>query len=134
MGCEKGSYLYSPMAKLLLEINHGHNVKPGEKIPLGPVTKIGRHFDNDIVVSCSTISRHHCEILLEGQEWMLKDLGSRNGTTLNRARITKIILENDDVIGLADSHFVFRFIADNREDILDTLNQLDSGTAGEQSL
>jgi len=36
----------------------------------------------------NTVSRRHCELVPEGGEWMLKDLGSANGTYVNGIRIT----------------------------------------------
>lgn len=52
-----------------------------------PVTRIGRWPDNDIVVDDRWTSRHHAEIRREGGDYVLHDLGSKNGTVLNGKRL-----------------------------------------------
>ena len=46
-------------------------------------TVVGRDPMNQIVVDHPTVSRRHVELLVNGSEWFVKDLGSRNGTSLN---------------------------------------------------
>ena len=46
-------------------------------------TRVGRDADNDIVLSDSRCSRHHCVFTCRGQHWFVLDLGSRNGTVVN---------------------------------------------------
>ncbi|MGI8422638.1 MAG: FhaA domain-containing protein [Chloroflexota bacterium] len=53
----------------------------------GHVT-IGRGLDNDIVLDDASVSRNHAELTREGGRMQVRDLGSRNGTWLNAARIT----------------------------------------------
>lgn len=58
-------------------------------IPLKPGTKmiIGRQPDADIRIPLNEISRHHCELNLNGSKATIKDLGSSNGTYVNDKRI-----------------------------------------------
>ena len=61
---------------------------------------IGRSASNDIPLASSTISRHHAEILREGDQHFLRDMGSGNGTLLNGKRIPpkdKVLLRSGDV-------------------------------------
>ena len=51
-------------------------------------TVIGRGDDCDLQVPLGTISRHHCEILIEDNSASLKDAGSSNGTYHNNQRVT----------------------------------------------
>jgi hypothetical protein len=51
-------------------------------LPTGRVT-IGRAANCDCVLSDPTVSRHHAELWREGDRWLLRDLGSRNGTRVN---------------------------------------------------
>ena len=44
---------------------------------------IGRHPACDLVLSDPTVSRHHAELRWVGEEWLLADLHSTNGTRLN---------------------------------------------------
>jgi Nif-specific regulatory protein len=53
----------------------------------GRVTRIGRDADNDIVLSDSRCSRHHCEVAYHDRHWFVRDLGSRNGTQVRSETI-----------------------------------------------
>src|SRR5215213_7126449 len=48
---------------------------------------VGAMEDNDLVVSDETVSRYHCRIVQEENAYVLVDLGSTNGTFVNRVRI-----------------------------------------------
>jgi hypothetical protein len=68
----------------------------------GSTVTIGRTEDNDIVLDDPSVSSQHAEIApLEGG-WVLKDLGSSNGTTRNGAPIAESRLRDGDLIGFAE--------------------------------
>jgi hypothetical protein len=50
---------------------------------------IGRSTECDCMVSHPSVSRRHAELRHAGEHWLLRDLGSRNGTRLNGARVTE---------------------------------------------
>ena len=50
---------------------------------------IGRSSDAGIAVPDRSMSRRHARLFLEGDEWLIEDLDSRNGTLLNGRRITE---------------------------------------------
>lgn len=52
------------------------------------VVTLGRDQDNDVVVDDAEVSRHHARLTLQGSNWVLEDLGSRNGTFVNGQRLT----------------------------------------------
>jgi FHA domain/Domain of unknown function (DUF1707) len=52
----------------------------------GSVT-LGRSRECDCVLAEPSVSRRHAELRHEGGRWMLRDLGSRNGTRVNGARL-----------------------------------------------
>jgi hypothetical protein len=52
-----------------------------------PVITLGRGKDNDIVLLEHGVSRQHARIQQTPQGWMLTDLGSTNGTSVNQQRI-----------------------------------------------
>lgn len=54
------------------------------RLSAGQVTTIGRAATNRIVVRDDICSRNHCEVFLTGDEWVVRDLNSRNGTLLGR--------------------------------------------------
>src|SRR5690349_13771912 len=49
-------------------------------------TTVGRADHNTLVLRHDTVSSQHCEILANGPEVIVRDLGSRNGTFVNGAR------------------------------------------------
>lgn len=53
-----------------------------------PATSIGRWEDNDVVISDRWVSRYHAEVRREGDDYVVHDLGSKNGTLVNGQRIT----------------------------------------------
>src|SRR5690606_13454074 len=50
--------------------------------------EIGREAGNDIQLHDQEVSRSHAELVREGRRFFLRDLGSSNGTYVNRRRIT----------------------------------------------
>jgi len=75
------------------EFSISHQLSPG-------VITIGANQNNEVVVDEETVSGYHAEISGNGIEWMIKDLGSTNGTTLNGKAISKIpeIIKPGDII------------------------------------
>jgi pSer/pThr/pTyr-binding forkhead associated (FHA) protein len=61
----------------------------GTTIPLGeqPIT-IGRADSSTLVVSDDYVSTHHARLVPRGDAWVLEDLGSTNGTFLDRTKVT----------------------------------------------
>jgi pSer/pThr/pTyr-binding forkhead associated (FHA) protein len=71
-------------------------------------TRIGRALDNDIVVSHSSVSRHHASIEATGGAFELKDLNSQNGTFVSDRRITAARIADGDAVRLGQAPFIFR--------------------------
>ena len=71
----------------------------GSHFVLHPVTSIGRSAGNTIVLEDDFASLEHALIILRGEQWLLEDLGSRNGTLLNDVPIaTTTAVVSGDVI------------------------------------
>ena len=65
------------------------------------VLTIGAARENDVIVRLPGVSRHHARVLREGGGvFWLEDVGSRYGTTVNGAVVTKARLGNGDEIAL----------------------------------
>jgi pSer/pThr/pTyr-binding forkhead associated (FHA) protein len=63
-------------------------------------TTIGRLEDNTFPILEASISSHHCEVLLRGNDVVVKDLGSTNGTFINGDRITESPLKPGQILRL----------------------------------
>jgi pSer/pThr/pTyr-binding forkhead associated (FHA) protein len=65
------------------------------------ISSIGREDDCTVVVACDGVSRRHAEVRWDGQDYVLTDLHSKNGTFLNGARLTSPQpLQHGDVVTL----------------------------------
>lgn len=96
------------------------------RLPVGQVTTIGRAPTNRVVVPDDICSRHHCEVFQVDGEWVLRDLGSRNGTLIDGQRVEDDWkLGDGDQIQIGEFFLVFtRDISSPREGEV----ALDSGT------
>ena len=63
-------------------------------------TTIGRVEDNSFPITDSSVSSHHCEILLRGADVVVRDLNSTNGTYINGEKITEAALKSGQVLRL----------------------------------
>lgn len=70
-------------------------------------TRIGRDFDNDIVINEQRVSRFHAVVTVEGSFVTIKDVGSRNGVFVNGVRVDSQILVSGDNIGIGDCQIRF---------------------------
>ena len=54
-----------------------------------------------------TVSRRHAELNRDGDTFSIRDLGSLNGTYVNRRRIESAVLENDDEVQIGKYRLTF---------------------------
>lgn len=73
-----------------------------------PCFTIGSLADSDLCLAAQGVSRSHARITSVGNDDILDDLGSTNGTLVNGKPITRHILQNDDVIEIADVQIRYR--------------------------
>ena len=79
-----------------LVIRSGGN-RVGESFPLeGDRMTVGRRPDSDVFLDDVTVSRDHALVVKRGGDFYLDDLGSLNGTYVNRHRIESHRLEDGD--------------------------------------
>lgn len=95
------------MPDRLVEIR---GARPGFGYPLGEgPAVIGRGSDARIVVASEHASRHHAEIVSRDGAWLIRDLGSKNGTTVNGVRIEgDVALGEGDEIAVPGGAWVYR--------------------------
>ncbi|MET9435677.1 DUF1707 and FHA domain-containing protein [Streptomyces sp. NPDC006551] len=68
--------------------------------------RIGRDPANGLRLSHETVSRLHAELSLQGGLWVLRDLGSTNGTTVNGRRVTgAVVVRAGDMVEFGQMSF-----------------------------
>ncbi|HHH27055.1 MAG TPA: FHA domain-containing protein, partial [Polyangiaceae bacterium] len=70
--------------------------------------RIGKSRANELVLEDETVSRAHCEIVREAKGFLLRDLGSTNGTLLDGAEIKEAWLKPGSVITVGTVELKFR--------------------------
>ena len=71
------------------------------------VTQAGRHPDSDIFLDDITVSRRHAEITRRADGYVLRDVGSLNGTYVNRDRVEESKLAHGDELQIGKFKLVF---------------------------
>ena len=72
------------------------------------VVHVGRHPDSDIFLDDVTVSRHHAEVARSGAGFVVRDVGSLNGTYVNRQRIEEqAALSTGDEVQIGRFKLVF---------------------------
>lgn len=95
-----------PLGSALLVVKRGPNA--GSRFLLDqPTTSAGRHPDSDIFLDDVTVSRRHAEFRLDGKEFQVVDVGSLNGTYVNREPVDSAALANGDEVQIGKFRLVF---------------------------
>jgi len=71
------------------------------------VTLIGRSRRCDVVVEDPNVSRQHAEIRRQGDSYVIRDLGSTNGTRVNRRDARQATLQHGDRIEVGTTELRF---------------------------
>jgi len=93
-----------------------------ERYPiLSGKTKIGRFRGNDVALHDPAVSRYHAEIRFnDAGEFMIADLGSKNGIMVNDEEVYERVLHDQDIIEIGDIRLRFTIQSDFAEDMQDT--------------
>jgi pSer/pThr/pTyr-binding forkhead associated (FHA) protein len=97
-----------PSGVAMLVVTRGPNA--GSRFLLDrPVTTAGRHPDSDILLDDVTVSRRHIEFRLDDNgNWTVTDVGSLNGTYVNRRPVdSTVVLANNDALQIGRFRLVF---------------------------
>lgn len=85
---------------------------PEERALEGEELVIGRASDCDVAISDRFLSRRHARLFRRDEEWLVEDLGSRNGTVVNGVPIEQArVVGAGDEIQLSGSTLQLRFLA-----------------------
>ena len=82
--------------------------RAGETFPLvGERVEIGRSPDADVFLDDVTVSRSHACVLRAHDGYTIEDLGSLNGTYVNRRRVERARLEDGDEVQIGKYRLTF---------------------------
>jgi len=83
-------------------------IEGGAAVELGEIARIGRRPESELVVGDPLVSGTHAEVRLIGDDYVLADAGSRNGTFLGDQQVVApTVLSNGDRIRVGDTSIVF---------------------------
>ncbi|HEX4474407.1 MAG TPA: sigma 54-interacting transcriptional regulator [Polyangiaceae bacterium] len=68
---------------------------------------VGSAGSNDLCLTDDTVSRHHCEVVARGDCYVVRDLGSTNGTFVDGVRVFEAPIEPGMRLCLGDSEVIF---------------------------
>jgi hypothetical protein len=95
-------------ASLRSQNRHGGSASPPLLLALDPAQSdqllVGRHPACDVVLDDPTVSRRHAELAFRAGTWILRDLASKNGTTVNGTQVGRTTLRPGDLITLGDQN------------------------------
>lgn len=95
-----------PVGTALLVVKRGPNA--GSRFLLdSDLTTAGRHPESDIFLDDVTVSRRHAEFYRRGGAFAVRDVGSLNGTYVNRERIEEVALSGGDEVQIGKFRLVF---------------------------
>jgi pSer/pThr/pTyr-binding forkhead associated (FHA) protein len=80
---------------------------------VGTVVTAGRGQDASIFLDDVTVSRRHVEFRRTESDWVLVDVGSLNGTYVNKSRIDEQTLSDSDEVQVGKYRFVVRIAEDS---------------------
>jgi pSer/pThr/pTyr-binding forkhead associated (FHA) protein len=95
-----------PPGSALLVVRRGPNAGSRFVLDVDMVTA-GRHPDSDIFLDDVTVSRRHAQFVRLEFGYAVKDVGSLNGTYVNRHRIDEAKLASDDEVQIGKYRFVY---------------------------
>jgi adenylate cyclase len=91
------------MARLILATAEGQ-----QAIDLKPINSLGRHPNNTIQLLDKIVSKEHCVVEQRDHQFVLRDLGSLNGTYINGERVRgEVVLTHGDDIALGSTRARF---------------------------
>lgn len=95
-----------PHGSAMLVVQRGPNA--GSRFLLdADVVTAGRHPDSDVFLDDVTVSRRHAEFRRSGDGFVVRDVGSLNGTYVNRDRVDEVALSNGDEVQVGKYRLVF---------------------------
>ena len=105
-GADQAAIDALPPGSALLVVRRGPN--SGSRFLLdSDTTTAGRHPSSDIFLDDVTVSRRHAEFVRTGNGFSVRDVGSLNGTYVNRERIDEVELAGGDEVQVGKYRLVY---------------------------
>jgi pSer/pThr/pTyr-binding forkhead associated (FHA) protein len=105
-GADQAAVDALPPGSALLVVRRGPN--SGSRFLLdSDTTTAGRHPSSDIFLDDVTVSRRHAEFVRSGDGFAVRDVGSLNGTYVNRERIDETPLSGGDEVQVGKYRLVY---------------------------
>ena len=96
------------------------------EIPLKKAVQvIGRQTDCALRIPSANVSRHHCEVAVTDEGVSVRDLGSSNGTYVNKERVQQAAVAPGDLLSIGGLVFVVR--VDAKPEFIDSEDALEDG-------
>jgi pSer/pThr/pTyr-binding forkhead associated (FHA) protein len=96
-----------PPGTALVIVDRGPNAGSTYKIDADEVS-VGRHPDSEVFLDDITVSRRHSVIQRSGSRFSVRDVGSLNGTYVNRERVEERELRDGDELQVGRFSLTFR--------------------------
>ncbi len=80
-----------------------------------PTVSLGSLEDNDLVLDDDKVSRYHARIVLDGDDFLLEDLDSANGSWVNRVRVRQGYLQSGAAVRLGATELRFSVLSERVE-------------------
>ena len=88
-----------------------------------PQVTLGRSLDNDLILEDKQVSRHHARLRHRYGRYILEDLGSTGGTSVNGFPVQEIVLRPGDLISLSGIDLIY--VEDGAPSGLGSASELD---------
>ena len=82
-----------------------------KEFSVGVVATIGRLPDNTVTIDNPAVSNRHARVIREGDQFVLEDLKSTNGTFVNEAAVSRHTLQDGDVVQIGKHKILFEELA-----------------------
>ena len=102
-----GPHTASPRSACVVVI---HGVGLGGRVDIDASrVLVGRSQDADLCIAHKSVSREHCQLWREGDEYRIRDLGATNATRVNDAPVDEATLSDGDHVTVGES--ILKFIS-----------------------
>ena len=89
-----------------VEVRNDGETESVYTFPAGRVI-VGRSPDNEIYIKSKFVSRHHLQLVSNGERCVIEDLNSTNGVFIGEAQVKKRLLEDGDIISLGAHELIY---------------------------